>query len=47
MLLLSTPVGGVTNWRRETSSRLEERALHPTNVEIRIVAGSEDERECD
>jgi len=47
MLLLSTPVGGVTNWRRGTSSQLEERALHPTNVEIRIVAGSEDERECD
>jgi hypothetical protein len=47
MLLLSTPVGGVTNWKRGTSSRLEERALHPTNVEIRFVAGSEDERECD
>ena len=34
MLLGSTAMGGMTNGRRGTSSRLEERALHPTNERI-------------
>jgi hypothetical protein len=39
MFFGSTQVGGMTNWRRGTSSRLEDKALHPTNEVIRTLDG--------
>jgi hypothetical protein len=39
MLLGSTAVGGMTNWRRGTSIRMEEREFHSMNERIRTFAG--------